>query len=177
MSLIARLIAWLNEDDPARVRNSGAATATGPGSVAITGVNRSSIRTTGKRHNIIAGNLRITGTDEGQTVESHGRRIVIRPDGGVMVDGVDIDARHGWAVSHTTIPRVWTTECHPDHVDRFAATDGPHVTLNREVANQIENLLIAVEGTNKHTGTRINWLRRTLSQAITDTDRKTRPHP
>lgn len=65
---------------------------------------------------------------------------------------------------------------HPTHVayrQHLAPTGGPDVTLPREVANRIENLLIAVERTHGDTGTVVNALRRILSDAIDETDHNT----
>lgn len=45
-----------------------------------------------------------------------------------------------------------------------------NVALPREIANEIENLLIHIEGTNRATGTNINALRRILSDAIQAAD-------
>lgn len=192
-------LAWLNEDDrkptirtaaqPAKVntrgrRNninvpgtlridqSGIAAAAQAMQRAAADMQRQGarMRTQTVSQTVIGGrNVSITNDRHGTHITVNGRTIDITSDGGITVDGEP-------TITGSRVLGRWADGVSPHYLMSLVTQpDRPAVTISREAANQIENLLIDIEGTNKHTGTRINALRRILSDGIQHTDRQARP--
>jgi hypothetical protein len=132
---------------------------------------RADSRTAGRSFSTVVSGGRgvsVNSDRNGSHITVNGRTIDVTTDGKITIDGQATD-------TGSRIPGRWADGVNDHYRMSITPVDAPRVSLPREVANQIETLLIDIEGTNKHTGTRINALRRILSDAISNTDRRTRP--